>query len=160
MIVGKLASVRAELAYYPEAIRKGISFLLENDIKGLAPGSYEIDGKDIFAKVAEYETQPIAERRPERHEKYVDIQCIVEGAEQIGCGLLEDAGKVDHDAMEESDILYYDAKEGMREETFLALPTGGFAVLFPWDVHRPNCRFGENTHVKKVVVKVAMAVLK
>ena len=84
----------------------------------------------------------------------------MEGAEQIGCGLLEDAGKVDHDAMEESDILYYDAKEGMREETFLVLPAGGFAVLFPWDVHRPNCRFGENTHVKKVVVKVAMAALK
>lgn len=160
MIVGRLESIREELSFYPEAIRKGISFLLDTDFRDIASGTFEIEGKNIFAKVSEYDTQPIEERRPERHEKYIDIQCIIEGAEQIGCGLLQNAGKVDLDAMEERDILYYDAGEGMKEETFIPLHAGGLLVIFPWDVHRPNCRLGENAHVKKAVVKVAMASLK
>lgn len=158
MIIGRLDTIEKELALYPPAIQKRIQFLLANDLSKLALGRHDIAGDEIFAKVATYTTEPIAQRRSERHEKYIDMQCLAMGKECIGVGTKQNAGAVDVDDLQAHDILYYASKDGVREEMFITLGAGMFAVFFPWDVHRPNCNpsTGVASQVKKVVVKVSM----
>jgi len=157
MILGTLHNIEKERAFYPAAIQKGLEFLRQHDLQKMADGKYAVEGEAIFAKLASYKTQPAAERRPERHEKYLDIQYIIEGAEMIGAGLQENAGAVAEDKMQANDILYYAA---MADEVPVTLQAGMFAVYFPWDVHRPNCNAGMETQsVRKAVVKVAMSAL-
>ena len=160
MILGNLNNIEKEIEFYPKAIQEGIQFLLEHSLRELPSGRTDIDGEKLFAKVSSYATEPTDCRRPERHERYIDVQCIVEGKEKIGFGRIEDAGRIDTDDLVDKDILYYDRKEGMADENFLSLSSGMFAIFFPWDVHRPNCSAdGTSSKVKKVVIKISMTAL-
>lgn len=157
MIFGNLSNVKSEMAFYPLALQKGLSFLMENDLTTLSLGRHEIEGKDIYANVAEYQTQPKEERRPERHDNYVDIQYIAQGSEKICSGLLTDVGAVDEDCLEERDVVFY---QGSTKETEVILMEGMFAIYFPWDIHRPNCNSNDQSHkVRKVVVKIPINIL-
>ncbi len=154
MITGRIDNIAKELKFYPEAVQKGIQYLCDTDIMAMDPGTYPIDGDKVYVKIAEYETQPFEKRRPERHEKYADLQFIVMGAEKICCCPVALAGEVDDDKLCEKDIVYYKGAEGEQE---LILQAGSFAIYFPWDLHRPNCNAGaEAQKVRKAVVKIAM----
>lgn len=72
-----------DVSKYPEAIQKAISYLKDNDFIHMEPGVYEIQGKDIYAQVFDAETGEVSEKRPEVHEKYVDVQFLVSGKEKI-----------------------------------------------------------------------------
>jgi biofilm protein TabA len=157
MIIGNLSNVKSEMAFYPLALQKGLNFLMENDLTTLTLGRHEIEGKNIYANVAEYQTQPQEERRPERHDNYVDIQYIAQGSEKICSGLLKDVGAVDEDCLKERDVVFY---QGSAKETEVILMEGMFAIYFPWDVHRPNCNSNNQSHkVRKVVVKIPINTL-
>jgi len=157
LFFGYLANLQEELSLYPKGIQAGLKFLLEADLASLAPGRHEIDGAKIYASVAEYETETKGERRLEAHRKYADIQCVCSGAEIIGAGPLSGAGAVDEDRLQDKDVIFY---KSIAQETELLLTAGMFAVLFPWDAHRPNCNPGANSSkVRKIVVKVAVDIL-
>lgn len=154
MIVGYLSNVKNEMQLYPKAIQKGLEFLLSTDAAGLAPGKHEIEGSQIYVSVAEYETEPKEKRRLEAHVQYIDIQYIHTGEEMIGCGPLDEAAEVTEDRLAEKDVIFY---KQVARETEVTLTAGMFAVYFPWDVHRPNCRAGEKAcKVRKMVIKVAV----
>lgn len=154
MIVGYLSNVKNEMQLYPKAIQKGLEFLLSTDVTGLALGKHEIEGSQIYVSVAEYETEPKEKRRLEAHVKYIDIQYIHTGEEMIGCGPLDEASGVTEDRLDEKDVIFY---KQVARETEVTLTAGMFAVYFPWDVHRPNCRAGaEACKVRKMVIKVAV----
>jgi YhcH/YjgK/YiaL family protein len=44
-------------------------------------------------------------------------------------------------------------------ETDIVLTAGMYAVLFPGEIHRPQCNYKGETTVRKVVVKVAKELL-
>lgn len=157
MIIGNLTNIEKEIELYPRAIQQGLDFLIKQDLTNLALGEYKIKENLIFAKIAAYETQPVKQRRPERHAKYIDIQCIVAGVERIDSAPLEAAGEIDENKMDERDVLYY---KDMQAEVSLVLAQGMFAIYFPWDLHRPNCNAGQQSvSVKKAIVKIAMSEL-
>ncbi len=153
MIVGHLLNIENEINLYPAGLQAGLKFLLETDLSLLSLGKHEIqDG--MFAMVAEYETEPKEERRPEAHQKYLDIQYICSGQEIIGSGPLAAVSEVDEDCLEARDIIFY---KGISAETEIILSQGMFAVYFPWDAHRPNCNVGEKAgKIRKVVIKIEM----
>ena len=157
MIVGHLLNIKNELALYPSALQQGLKFLLETDLSALPLGRHEIQGNKMFASIAEYETEPRVKRRPERHEKYVDIQYICSGEETIGSAPMATDYKIVEDCLIERDVVFY--KE-IASETLLTLSQGMFAIYFPWDVHRPNCNVGDqSSKVRKIVVKIAVDLL-
>jgi len=157
MIIGQLSNIENELALYPAGLQSGLKFLLETDLSLLALGRHEILDSRIYAMVAEYETQPKEQRRPEAHEKYLDIQYICSGQEMIGSGPVVAVSPVDEDCLKARDVIFY---KGLTAETEIILSQGMFAVYFPWDAHRPNCSAGEKAcQVRKVVVKIAMSAL-
>ena len=118
-----------------------------------APGKYEVDGEDLFYVVDEYETKPIDEGRLEIHRKYLDIQCVVSGAECIGVAPME--GLVEETPYDgEKDLAFYRAEPAMSR---LHLAQGMFAIFWPNEPHMPGRRIGSTPEkVKKIVVKVKM----
>ncbi|MBP2656853.1 MAG: hypothetical protein H6Q73_4422 [Firmicutes bacterium] len=154
MFVGYLSTIKNEMALYPAQLQVGLKFLLETDLSSLPLGRHEIQGDKIYASVAEYETEPYSERRAEAHAKYLDIQYVCSGEEFIGAAPLKAEYEVEEDCLNERDVIFY---KKVTEETKLTLLPGMFAVLFPWDVHRPNCTIGgKASKVRKIVVKVAI----
>lgn len=157
MIIGYLSNVEKEMSLYPEALQKGLRFLQEQDLAALPIGKHEVEGSTIYVSVAEYETEPKEKRRLEAHVKYIDIQYIQAGEEIIGCGPLAEVSEVLEDKLAEKDVIFY---KSVARETESKLTAGMFAVYFPWDVHRPNCRAGaEAGKVRKMVVKIAVSAL-
>ena len=62
---------------------KAVDFLQNTDLENLAPGKYEIDGKNVYANVTEYTTIPWEEAKYESHHDYTDIQYMITGTETI-----------------------------------------------------------------------------
>lgn len=154
MFFGYISNIKQEMPLYPAALQTGLNFLREADLANLALGRHEIEQDRIYASIAEYETEPKDQRRPEAHKKYIDIQYVCSGEEMIGVAPLKQAGEVAEDCLAERDVIFYRHVPG---ETDLTLLPGMFAVFFPWDVHRPNCSLGDKTgRVRKVVVKIAV----
>lgn len=158
MIIGNLKTIDKELKFYPRGIRKGLEFLITQPLVDLEVGKvYPIEGDKIFAKVSEYETEEKKLRRAERHEKFIDIQCIAAGAEKIGTGRIENTGSISEDNLIQNDAVKY---KDMQDDLFVTLYAGTFAIYFPWDVHRANCNPAHTSvKVKKVLVKVSMDTL-
>lgn len=157
MITGYLSNIKDEFKLYPAALQAGFRYLMEIDLSALALGRHSIEGNKIYASVSEYETESKTKRRPEAHQKYLDIQYICAGQEMIGSAPLKAAGEITENLLAERDVVYY---REVLQETEITLAAGMFAIYFPWDVHRPNCNAGDQAgRVRKVVVKVAIDIL-
>lgn len=141
---------RAQYKGLPERILRALDYLAETDFSALPDGRYELDGERLFANVCSYETKPVNDT-PESHEKYMDIQYVFEGKEQIGVGPLEEMGDV-VEARPEGDIWL--RKAGHLD--YLTLEKGRFIALWPGDAHAPAIAVGAPAPARKCVVKVLL----
>lgn len=147
MILDKLENA-ALYSGISENLGKGFEFLKNTDLNTLEIGKYEIDGKNVFALVSEYESKKAEDCRLEAHRDYADIQFIVSGKEAIGFATLEDQAVLT-EYTAEKDIIFFTG-----ETSPVILESGMFAVFFSQDVHRPCMQINGPEKVKKVVVKV------
>lgn len=136
--------------YFPlgERIARALQYLAQTDFTNVEPGTYEIDGENIFAIVQEYNTKPSSSAKWEAHKKYIDIQYMVSGKEKMG---FTDSQKVIvlQEYRQGNDITIYKG-----EGNFLIAEEGHFAIFFPTDIHMPQLALNIPKEVKKVVVKV------
>ena len=130
-------------------LHKAISYASQLD-STTPDGRYDIEGDDLFALVASYETSPAEERQFEAHKKYIDIQVILKGEETIGVSLANDLPLIETYS-EEKDVMFFESPEAIST---LVMKPGYFAVFYPHDIHRPNCLLQGKQAVRKVVVKV------
>lgn len=152
MIFTDLAKINDLLPYVSLRIGKALAYLRDTNFEDLPNGEYEVEGRDIFARVNTYETQPREEKKPESHNKYIDVQYLVAGTECIGFCPLTEEHKVIEDYAKEQDLLFY---EKAYNENYAHMKAGDIAVFFPWEIHRPGCNASSGkAAVKKVVVKV------
>jgi len=131
-------------------IAKALEVLRDTDFAAKENGRYDIDGDNIYYLLQRYTTEPAEKRRPEAHEKYIDIQYLAEGEELMGYCLLEGL-EIDTPYNEEKDIIFY---KQIKDIGRVNLLPGTFAVLFPQDGHMPKCQLDGPCEVLKVVVKV------
>lgn len=144
-----------DVSRYPQAIQTAIAYLKSNDFLNMEPGVYEIQGKDIYAQVFDAETGAASDKRPEVHEKFVDVQFLASGKERLG--FTPDTGSYEvEERIEERDLIFY---KSVENEGFIEAVPGCYSIFFPQDVHRPACASGEPMKVRKVVVKVSVALL-
>ena len=147
---------KADFTSYPKAVQRAIKYLKENDFVNMEPGVYELEGKLMYAQVFDAETGSVNEKRPEVHEKYLDVQFLASGREKLG--FTPDTGNYEIDEkFDERDLIFY---KSVENEGFITSTPGCFCVFFPTDVHRPACADGEPMTVRKVVVKVSTELLK
>ena len=141
---------------YPEAIKTAIDYLKQNDFINMEPGIYEIRGKKIYAQVFDTVTEPAEKKRPEVHEKYVDVQFLVSGKERLG--FAPDTGTCQvAERIEERDLIFY---EEVENESFICAVPGCYTMFFPSDIHRPGVEWGCSQTIRKVVVKIKVDLLK
>lgn len=129
---------------------KAVDFLKNTDLESLAPGKYEIDGKNVFANVTEYTTVPWEEAKYEAHHNYTDIQYMISGSETMTYARIDElAEKVPYN--EEKDVVFYDNENpGLK----VVVKAGEYMIFNPWDGHKPKAAAGEPTMIKKVIVKI------
>lgn len=113
---------------------------------------YQLSG-EMFASIESYPTKTHNRAAFESHQKYIDIQFTIKGAEKIGYASIKDL-KVNKPYNEKADIIFYESPE-----LFLSEVTnfeGYFTILYPEDAHMPGLLVDGFDHVKKGVVKVPM----
>jgi len=117
---------------------------------------YEIQGDDIYAIIASYNTKE--PHKFEAHREYVDIQCLLEGQEIIESTTLNELA-VDIPYDSEKDVAFY-LKTDSRKIISHLMP-GMFIAFFPHDAHMPGVSVGGfPVFVKKVVVKIKAELLR
>jgi len=125
-----------------------IDYLKTQDLASLAPGRYPISGEDVYCIVQEQTNTRVPEIW-EMHQQYVDIQYIIAGNEGIGVFPLH--GLAAAPAFPEgSDNAVVPSLNG----TCFDLEPGDYLILFPQDVHKPNCPGSSSAYSKKIIVKV------
>lgn len=126
-----------------------MEFLCREDLRELAEGWYEL-GEGVRASVQRYVSMAEEALRFESHERFYDVQYVVEGREFIG--VCSRRGLEILDAYdEENDVTFYEEPELSGR---VLLEAGDYVVLGPDDVHKPRCLAGEAMPVVKIVVKV------
>jgi len=113
---------------------------------------YALQGDDIYAAIESYDTKPPRSTLPEAHRRYVDIQMVLSGNEQIAWWPARDLSIL-KPYVAEKDIAFFDRPDSAG--ILLDMVPGRFAVFFTSDAHMPCLQTGStSTCVKKVVVKI------
>ena len=131
--------------------KKAFDWILSTDFSKLEVGRVEIQGKDLFANVQEYETRSVEESFFEAHRNYIDIQFLASGSEKIGWNQAKSLSELEP-YNSDSD---FHKLSGIAEQT---VTIGGktACILFPEDAHEPclNATEGKKEKVRKICMKV------
>ena len=130
---------------FPQAF----DWLAATDLSALPPGRHDIDGDRLFVIVEACDGRTRADARLECHRRYIDIQLVLEGIDEMGWRALADCEqpRTDYDAAR--DIRFFDDAPA----SWIATPAGAFCLFFPDDAHAPLVSDG---FIRKVVVKIAV----
>jgi len=151
MIVTDLKHIEHQAA--PTTLRKAFDFLRRPALPALPEGRVEIEGDRVFALVQRYVTAAADLPKFEAHQKYIDVQYIVEGEEIIGWAPLERM-KITNAYDSDKDFCFGTVAPGLWTPVYLK--QGQLVVLWPEDGHAPKLAGGAASQVMKIVVKVAV----
>jgi biofilm protein TabA len=126
-------------------------FLKETNLDTLSTGKHPVDGDNAYVSVTEAPSKELDKAGWEAHKKYIDLQYVIRGKEQIAVSPIDKA-TVTKPYDETKDVANY-AAEGI----FYTAEPGTFFLFFPQDVHRPNIKVAGYDMVKKLVVKIKVA---
>lgn len=147
------AAARKYYAVHPLFCR-AFEFLTANFDRMLDPasdGKEAIEGDDLFVMIGDHSLKEPENARLEVHDRYIDIQLLLVGAENFGWAQRTACTLPEGEMNSEKDILFFD---DLPTSVVTALP-GEFVVFFPEDAHAPLMRpLGEVGKVRKAIVKV------
>ncbi len=128
-------------------------FVLEQDCVNIRNGEIEILGRDLFVRIADYETGSAEGKQFEAHAVYADLQYIALGSEVMDVSLETNPNPVT--AYEpKADIRFF---EDVKTVSSILVSAGQFAFFFPGELHKPGCfADGKPGKVKKLVFKIRM----
>ena len=112
---------------------RAFEYIRNTDLDALAPGHHAIFGEDLFAIVEHVPGRTRAEAQLECHRRYIDIQLVLEGVDEMGWKALADCHDPVDDYSAERDIRFFRDAPG----TWIATPPGAFCIFFPEDAHAP-----------------------
>lgn len=131
---------------------KAFTYLASHDLMTMAPGRYEIDGKNVYLNIQDAALLTAETAKWEAHRSYADIQTDLTGSEIIGVRPADALTETEpYDA--EKDIAFFGAGDGGLR---VRLTGRDFVVLFPDDAHQPCVTDGDGGAVRKAVFKVRL----
>ncbi len=113
---------------------------------------YLSDDGLTYANVDEYTTKLHENCKPEAHKKYIDIQIMLDGVEELDYTDIEglDVSEAYDSAR---DVMFFAKPERVLNKVVLA--AGKFILLYPHEAHQPQMAYKNlPAAVKKVVVKI------
>ena len=148
MIVDRLEHAERYCNLHP-AFESAFAFLKQDNLANLAPGRYDIDGDRLFCMISKGPARPRAEAKLEAHRRYIDIQYVIDGAEEMGWKPAAGCAAVDTPYDAEKDIEFFTDEP----EAWMPVPPGSFVIFFPQDAHAPLVGTGR---IHKAVLKIAV----
>ena len=131
--------------YFPRAFE----YIRNTDLLSFAARQYPIAGDDLFAIVEHMPGRSREQAQLECHRKYIDIQLVLEGVDEMGWKPLADCREPVADYSVEKDIrFFYDAPA-----SWIATPPHAFCIFFPEDAHAPLVSSG---NIRKVIFKIGV----
>jgi biofilm protein TabA len=146
MIIDSLSNAKKYYSLHPH-FEKAFEFILKQDLAGMEPGKYPVDGDNINASVFMKDGLKAADGKPEAHNNFIDIQVCPAGTETMGWKSRETCVSPKGEYNPEKDVIFFND----QPDTYFNLISGQFAIFFPEDVHTPM--IGEGP-IKKMVVKI------
>ena len=143
----------AHLSLYEQALpllTEGLRFL-QNASADIAPGRHLLSAGN-YANVDLYTTRKVNPLGYEAHRKYIDIQFLLSGEEEV---LIRNVDELDCTSPydPDRDVAFFRHAEPTAR---VKLGKGAFVVLFPQDAHEPQICIDTPSPVKKIVVKIAI----
>lgn len=115
-------------------------------------GRHDLKGEQIFAMMQKYTTSSAKNGAEyEVHRKYIDIQYMYSGIENILWSPLEDLNKLTREYSDTSDCAKYLVT---NVDSTICMSAGRFAVFMPEDAHAPGYSVNKPASVTKCVIKV------
>ena len=111
---------------------------------------HEVMGNDLYWYSTSEKGCECEQEKPEFHEQFVDIEVILKGRETIGYSANNQYESLADDHILDMDVAFVD---GVKDERFVSLGVGDFAIFYPGDVHRP-CYSPEDDMITKAVIKI------
>jgi len=148
MILDTLAHADRYAALHP-LFARAFEFLRGTDLKALAPGRHSVQGEQIFAIVEACPGRTRAEAKLECHRRYIDIQLVLAGIDEMGWKPLAECVDAATEYNAARDIRFFND----APSSWIATPPGSFCLFFPDDAHAPLV---SNGAICKVVVKIAV----
>ncbi|MBE6213809.1 MAG: DUF386 domain-containing protein [Rikenellaceae bacterium] len=149
MILDTLKNKEQYASLHPR-FKAVFDYIDTHDLASMELGRHDIDGDNIFVMVQEIELRPREQARLELHRKYIDIQLVLRGPEEVfGWSEKKDCLTAETEFDEAKDIqLFID-----KPQCFYTVREGQFSILFPEDGHAPM--LGEGV-VKKCIFKILL----
>lgn len=126
------------------------------DLAALELGWQDLE-EGIRMNVMEFETAARETKKAEMHRKFIDIQLLIAGVEEIDYGIAQpDLAQYD-DYRDEDD---YQLTPVIENGNSVVLQPNQFAIFLPYEPHTPGiCVNGQPQKLRKLVVKVPVELL-
>ena len=147
MILSTLSQADRYAALHP-LFPRAFDFIRDTNLLALAPGRYPIVGEQLFVIVENVAGRTREAAKLECHRKYIDIQLVLEGTDEMGWKALADCAQPVSDYSAEKDIRFFQDAPA----TWIAVPPGAFCIFFPEDAHAPLV---SNSNIRKAIFKIA-----
>jgi YhcH/YjgK/YiaL family protein len=148
MIFSTLSQSGRYAALHP-LFPRAFEYIRNTNLLSLAPGRYPIAGDSLFVIVENAAGRTRAEAKLECHRKFIDIQLVLDGIDEMGWKALADCHDPVSDYSAERDIrFFHDAPD-----SWVATPPGAFCIFFPEDAHAPLVSAGS---IRKAIFKIAV----
>jgi YhcH/YjgK/YiaL family protein len=148
MIFSTLSQAERYAALHP-LFPRAFEYIRNTDLSALTPSIYHIIENELFAIIEHVAGRRREVAKLEAHRRYIDIQLILEGADEMGWKSLADCCIPVAEHNEQRDIRFFDD----APSSWIVTPPGHFCIFFPEDAHAPLVSSGQ---VRKVIFKIAV----
>jgi YhcH/YjgK/YiaL family protein len=148
MIFSSLSQSSRYAALHP-LFPHAFEYMRDTDLHALTPGVHQIIDKQLFVIVEVADGRTRAEAKLEAHRKYIDIQLVLEGVDEMGWKPLAECHQPMAEYSDERDIRFFDDVP----DSWIVTPAGAFCIFFPEDAHAPLVSSGA---IRKVIFKIAV----
>ena len=131
MIFDKIENLKRYGALIPNIDK--VAAFIEKGNYDFGGGIQQLNGDALYVSPFEGVGKERHEAKLEAHRKYIDLQLLISGSEEIGWSPLSTCHHEVAPYSQEKDIVFY--KDPVRD--YLKLSPGYFAVFFPEDAHAP-----------------------
>ncbi len=149
MILDSLTNADRYCALHP-LFARAFDYLRTTNLAAIDSGRFNIDGENLIAIFSKGAGRERSSAKLECHRRYIDIQYIISGTDEMGWKSLRDCHQPVSEFNNEKDIQFFND----TADAWVAAPTGSFCLFFPSDAHAPLVSSGE---IHKVVLKIAVS---
>ena len=106
VVINKLQHAERYYSMHP-VFEKAFAFLRQDGLAELPADRYEIDGEKLFCIISKGPGRSRAEAKLEAHRKYIDIQYVIAGTDEMGWKPTADCKSIETEYDAEKDIMFF-----------------------------------------------------